>query len=81
MKAVAITEFGDPDVLALREMPEPQIQAANEVKIQLRAASVNPIDTKLRQRGTFFPDRHSPFSAVMAQGWSWLWVQRCSGFA
>lgn len=57
MKAIAITEFGDPDVLVLREVPEPELQAANEVKIQLRAASVNPIDTKLRQRGTFFPDR------------------------
>lgn len=57
MKAIAITEFGSTDVLKLREMPEPQIQQANEVKIQVRAASVNPIDTKLRQRGTFFPDR------------------------
>ncbi|MFN4279372.1 zinc-dependent alcohol dehydrogenase family protein [Thermosynechococcus sp.] len=57
MKAIAITEFGDPDVLVLREVPEPEIQAADEVKIQLRAASVNPIDTKLRQRGTFFPER------------------------
>jgi len=57
MKAIAITEFGSPEVLTLRDVPEPRIQAPDDVKIQLRAASVNPIDTKLRQRGTFFPDR------------------------
>lgn len=57
MKAIVLTEFGDPEVLLLRDLPEPDIQSPNEVKIQLRAASVNPIDTKLRQRGTFYPDR------------------------
>ncbi len=57
MKAIAISEFGAPEVLTLRDVPDPQIQAPDEVKIQLRAASVNPIDTKLRQRGTFFPDQ------------------------
>jgi NADPH2:quinone reductase len=57
MKAIAITEFGSTDVLKLQDVPDPEIEANDEVKIQLRAASVNPIDTKLRQRGTFFPDR------------------------
>ncbi|MFQ3583388.1 MAG: zinc-binding dehydrogenase [Cyanobacteriota bacterium] len=57
MKAIVITELGGPEVLVLRDLPEPEIQAPNEVKVQLRAASVNPIDTKLRQRGTFYPDR------------------------
>ncbi|MEN9229550.1 MAG: zinc-binding dehydrogenase [Thermostichus sp. DG02_5_bins_236] len=57
MKAIVLSECGGPEVLTLRDLPEPEIQAADEVKIQLRAASVNPIDTKLRQRGTFYPER------------------------
>ncbi len=38
-------------------MPEPTLQQDTELLVRLKAAGVNPIDTKLRQRGTFFPDR------------------------
>ncbi|HTP83481.1 MAG TPA: zinc-binding dehydrogenase [Alphaproteobacteria bacterium] len=48
MKAVRIHHFGDPDVIALDEVPAPQ-PAANEVLIRVFAASVNPVDHKIRE--------------------------------
>lgn len=56
MRAIVMTRPGDPGVLELRDIPEPTIRSPHEVKVRLRAAGVNPIDTKLRARGTFFPD-------------------------
>jgi NADPH2:quinone reductase len=47
-----MTAAGHVDVLQMREVPEPHITAANQVKVRLRGAGVNPIDTKLRARGT-----------------------------
>ena len=57
MKAIAMTAPGNPDVLQLREFPEPQITSPTEILVRLQAAGVNPIDTKLRQRGTFYPEQ------------------------
>ncbi|PSB03647.1 zinc-dependent alcohol dehydrogenase family protein [Merismopedia glauca] len=56
MKAIVMTAPGKPDVLELREVPQPTIQNPSEILVKLHAAGVNPIDTKLRQRGTFYPD-------------------------
>lgn len=57
MKAVLITNPGAPENLQLHQVPEPTIQQETELLVRLKAAGVNPIDTKLRSRGTFFPDR------------------------
>jgi NADPH2:quinone reductase len=57
MKAILMTSAGDPDVLKLADIPEPTIQAPTELLVRLKAAGINPIDTKLRSRGTFHPDR------------------------
>lgn len=57
MKAVVMTAPGDPDVLQVQEVPEPAIEKDTEILVRLRAAGVNPIDTKLRKRGTFYPDK------------------------
>jgi len=51
MRAVLMTAAGDPDVLKLAEVPEPQIAGARDVKVRLRAAGVNPADCKLRAAG------------------------------
>lgn len=56
MKAILMTAPGGPEVLEPREIPEPQITAADQVKVKLRGAGVNPIDTKLRARGLLVPD-------------------------
>ena len=52
-----MTAAGEPEVLQLQEVPEPKIQKDTEIVVRLHAAGVNPIDTKLRQRGTFYPDQ------------------------
>lgn len=56
MKAVLMTAVGGPYVLRLQEIPEPKLQSANQLKVRLKAAGVNPVDTKLRSRGLFYPD-------------------------
>jgi NADPH2:quinone reductase len=55
MKAVVMTAVGGTDVLQLRELPEPEITRTTELKVRLRAAGVNPVDTKIRSRGLLFP--------------------------
>ena len=59
MKAVLMTATGGPEVLALSEIPEPQLMAADQVKVKLLGAGVNPIDTKLRKRGLLVADAQS----------------------
>jgi NADPH:quinone reductase len=55
MKAIVMTKPGNPDVLQLVEVDKPQIEKPTQVLIKLYAAGINPIDTKLRQRGTILP--------------------------
>lgn len=57
MKAILMHQPGGPEVLQATDVPTPEISDPNQVLVRLRAAGVNPIDTKLRSRGTYFPDR------------------------
>lgn len=57
MKAIIMTEVGEPNVLQLQDRPDPEIQSPTEILVRLKAAGINPIDTKLRSRGTFYPDQ------------------------
>lgn len=57
MKCILMTEPGSPDVLRLADVEKPSISADNEVLVRLRAAGINPVDTKLRSRGTYYPER------------------------
>lgn len=52
MKAILMTAV---DVLQLQQVPIPSISQDNQVLLALKAAGVNPIDTKIRKRGTFYP--------------------------
>ncbi len=47
MRAVAINQYGGPDVLELTDLPMPQV-AGGQVLIAVRAAAVNPADGKWR---------------------------------
>src|SRR3954454_9688419 len=47
MRAVMFTEYGDPDVLHVADVPEPHPEAG-QVRIAVRAAGVNPVDWKAR---------------------------------
>jgi NADPH:quinone reductase-like Zn-dependent oxidoreductase len=48
MQAIQYQSFGPSDVLVVAEVPPPQINNDNEVLIQVKAASVNPLDIKIR---------------------------------
>jgi len=57
VKAVLMTAVGSAEVLQVQEVPVPTLQSETDLLIRLKAAGINPIDTKLRQRGTFYPDQ------------------------
>lgn len=48
MRAIQFDEYGGPEVLQLRDDVPVPVAATDEVLIKVRAASVNPIDPKLR---------------------------------
>lgn len=47
MKAVVLTAYGDVNNLEMRDLPEPSA-GANEIKVRMAGASINPVDWKLR---------------------------------
>jgi len=50
VRAIGITRFGDPGVLHLVDLPDPDA-GPGELRIRVRAAAVNPTDTGLRSGG------------------------------
>ncbi len=49
MKAIQYHAFGGSEVIEVAEIPSPEITQGNEVLIKVKAASVNPLDMKIRQ--------------------------------
>jgi len=47
MKAIVLTAYGDVDKLVLRDVPDSK-PGPSEVKVKVAAASINPVDWKLR---------------------------------
>jgi NADPH:quinone reductase-like Zn-dependent oxidoreductase len=75
MKAVALTEFGDPEVLSPQELPDPLV-GPDTVLVEVRAAGVNPVDWKIRRgylQGAF--PHHTP----LIPGWDVSGVVRAAG--
>ncbi|MCK9621721.1 MAG: zinc-dependent alcohol dehydrogenase family protein [Methylobacter sp.] len=62
MKAIMMTAIGNPDVLELHDIDEPEISTATQIKVRLKAAGVNPVDTKIRRNGLLFGN---PLPAVL----------------
>jgi len=54
MKAILMNQTGGPDVLQLQDVPTPVISTPTDVLVKLKAAGVNPVDTKIR-RGLYPP--------------------------
>ncbi len=57
MKAILMTDCGEPEVLQLANIDPPELTQPHQVLIRLKAAGVNPIDTKLRRHGTYHPEQ------------------------
>ncbi|WP_092600583.1 NADP-dependent oxidoreductase [Actinopolyspora xinjiangensis] len=75
MKAIALTEFGEPDVLSYQELDDPLV-GPDRVLVETRAAGVNPVDWKIRRgylRGLF--PHHTP----LISGWDLAGVVRAVG--
>ena len=56
MRAVLMRGTGIPDILTVEEVDRPQISESNQLLIRVMAAGINPVDTKVRSNGLFFPD-------------------------
>lgn len=65
MKAVRISGFGGPEVLELVDIEKPE-PADDEVLIRVRAASVNPVDYKIRS-GTYPPVKQDQLPKVLGR--------------
>lgn len=48
MRAIALTEYGDADVMSVQELPDPLV-GPDVVLVRIAAAGVNPVDYKIRQ--------------------------------
>ncbi len=57
MKAVIMTRPGGPEVLHMQETATPHIHRPHELLVRIKAAGINPVDTKLRSKSTYYPDR------------------------
>jgi len=57
MRAILMTSAGTTDVLQLHEIPLPQLPSAKHIRVKLAAAGVNPLDTKLRSKTLYYPDK------------------------
>ncbi|MEG3162407.1 NADP-dependent oxidoreductase [Sphingomonas sp. LB2R24] len=60
MKAVALSDFGGPEVLHIVALPMPNA-GPGEVRIKVAAATVNPIDTMVRRGVAFVSDAPPPY--------------------
>jgi NADPH2:quinone reductase len=56
MKAVLLRRPGTKDELVVSEVPEPKLPSPRHILVRLHAAGLNPVDYKLRQAGTFYPE-------------------------
>ena len=57
MRAILMTSAGTADVLQLRDIPLPQLPGSKHIRVRLAAAAINPLDTKLRSKPAYYPDR------------------------
>ncbi len=57
MRAILATAPGSTDVLQLRDIPKPALPSPQHMLVKLAAAGVNPVDTKLRAKPAYFPDK------------------------
>jgi NADPH2:quinone reductase len=57
MKAILAIAPGNTDVLQLRDIPKPELPSPHHLRVKLAAAGVNPVDTKLRAKPAYYPDK------------------------
>jgi len=60
MKAIRVHQFGEPEAMVLEEVSEPE-PADGQVRLQIAAVGVNPVDTYIRA-GTYHIRPHLPYT-------------------
>lgn len=75
MKAIALTEFGDAEVMSLQELPDPLL-GPDQVLVEVRAAGVNPVDYKIRAG---YLQGLMPHHTPLIPGWDVAGVVRAVG--
>jgi len=55
MKAIVMTAAGGPEVLKLQDLPEPVLSQDTDILVRVKAAGINPVDTKMRAKPTVYP--------------------------
>ena len=65
MRAVALTEYGDADVMSVQELPDPVV-GPDVVLVRVAAVGVNPVDYKIR-RGNL--RERFPHHVPLVPGW------------
>jgi NADPH:quinone reductase-like Zn-dependent oxidoreductase len=58
VRAAVIHQYGPPSVLKLEDVAKPEVRP-KDVLIEVHAASINPVDTKIRGGGYQLPIRHT----------------------
>lgn len=56
MKVILMHVTGGPQILDATEREIPSLSAPTDLLVRLKAAGVNPVDTKIRARGVFVPE-------------------------
>ncbi|HTV51023.1 MAG TPA: NADP-dependent oxidoreductase [Steroidobacteraceae bacterium] len=74
MKAVRIHSFGGPEVLKIEEVPVPEPRD-DEVRIRVHAASVNPVDYKIRS-GKYPPVKQDQLPKILGRDVAGT-IERC----
>jgi len=57
MKAILMTSAGGPEVLSHCDVEIPELTSPHHLRVKLAAAAVNPLDTKLRSKALYHPDK------------------------
>ncbi|MBW3576067.1 MAG: NADP-dependent oxidoreductase [Actinobacteria bacterium] len=65
MRAIAIDQYGGPEVLTLRDLDPPPL-GPDVVHVRARAVGVNPVDSKIREGGL---DARYPCHFPLVPGW------------
>lgn len=60
MRAIIVSAFGEPEVMRLEEVPDPE-PGQGQVLVRLHAAGVNPVDTYIRS-GQYGQQAHLPYT-------------------
>lgn len=57
MRAILTTAPGNTEVLQASDLPVPELPSPRHLRIKLAAAGINPLDTKLRSKPAYYPEK------------------------